>query len=170
MFPLKTRRWADGRTVKYPHSQCRDCLNLAKRERRDKLKKEDPEELKRREKAYRESYKDKDREAFREYQRIWSDGQRRKAGVTPRNWNGGKRAPDKVREYVPCTDEFREWLYSQNMQGIERALDQARGTIHHFACGERKTLTLDLAERILRYVNDGKTLDDFWPLESDVCV
>jgi hypothetical protein len=162
-FPLKTRKWTDGRVVKFPSSQCKACLNRKKRERRERRMREEPEEVRKQEKKHRDAYINRDPGAHREYQRIWYDAQRRANGVPKRDFSyrkGTDSSPDKQLEVVP---EFKEWLKKQNVTGLEKDLELAKTTLAKHANGGRAKITLGLADRVIMHVNDGTELTDFWP-------
>lgn len=162
-FSTKTRRWTDGRVVTYPTSWCKRCANKRKKERRDRLKAEDPKALRAREKKYRKRYIANDPEAHKEYQRIWANGKSRANGVPERKWEY-REATDGVKDKrLPLTDEFCTWLGSLVLSKLEKDLYLSRGYLVKYAHGACATISLGFADRILMQVNDGHALTDFWP-------
>lgn len=162
-FPLKTRKWTDGRVVKYPSSQCRDCQNRKKRKLREWQKREDPEGLRKKEKKYREDFINRNPGAHREYQRIWCDGQRRANGASQRTYSYREGTDAKPDKRLVVTPEFKEWLKRQNPTDLERVLGLGNGTLSKHANGGRAKITLGLVDRVIMHVKDGTELTDFWP-------
>ena len=73
---------------------------------------------------------------------------------------------------LPLTDEFREWMGTQNLYqlGVAMGIDESRlyriqkgWETSHRKKRHIRFLSVDLADRILLFAKDDKTLDDFWP-------
>jgi hypothetical protein len=167
-FHLKVRRWSDGRVVRYPHGFCKDCVNRDGRERRAKLKRENPEEYKKRNARWRTSYKNRDRDAYREYQRIWTAAKRREKGIPERQFKRRSVTDGTPDVKLPLTEEFRAWLRSKRpLSRIELGVGFTPGALGRYIDKEAPnaydSISLSLADRIIEYVNNGTRLEDFWP-------
>lgn len=161
-FSLKTRIWSDGRVVKYPACFCKSCTNRRKRERRERRIRENQEEVRKQERLYRERHVAKDPEGHREYQRIWTEAQRRKEGIPARNFK--HRRTDEVQDKkLEVTTEFISWLQTLPVTALERQIGVVPSTIQKLARGERATIKLGVADRIIIGAGNHKSLTDFWP-------
>lgn len=109
-FPRQRKRRKDGSVYQYPKSECRECDRKRKKADRERLKQEDPEEYKRRQKRYQEAYlKNKGRAHVRRLHREWSADRRRAEGVPERGPWKKYRTGLGPRHRVPV-QPFLEWL------------------------------------------------------------
>lgn len=165
-FYVKRRKWKDGRVTEYLSGQCRRCAARIKRAHRERMKRENPEAFRQARKRWREKHKNKDPDDHREYQRIWAEGKRRREGVEPRTFGYRKALDEGEDPRLEVTDAFRAYLNNLppglTISRLEEILEMASKMIHAYATGERNTIRLSIADRILHYVDNGYNLQDFW--------
>lgn len=102
------------------------------------------------------------RELRREYQRIWQEVQRRRAGVPPRHWRFPRPLPQndngRFLDPSPLVAELAQW------DGTQKALAAAAGVppraIYRIESGECRQVRLDTADRLALAL--GRSLAELW--------
>jgi hypothetical protein len=113
-------------------SWCVTCTNRKKAETREKIKL-DPIRL----------------EHHREYQRIWAEVQRRRAGIPPKCFSNKITVIDRIEHlYLPPDPLVKEIVRFNNYRELSKKSGVPERSIRRLVDGESRRVRLDLADKI----------------------
>ena len=181
--------WQDNQKTipKRLMSHCKTCQNLSIRERKGyQQHKPSQTGYKRRTEAEKERYRDYRREAWqkrseaqkrdrREYDRIRAEARRRAEGVPKRSLerhrssvrkSAANAAHDPQLDAAPLCDFIEELVHRHGKSAIARAGNISLDRVDELLARQDKTVTLELADRILTGVGYPEQLAILYPAEE----
>ena len=112
-------------------SRCTTCERVKSRERHAQLTEEQ-------------------RQLIREYQRIWTEVQRRRANIPPRDWPNRRSVIDRVERVLldrePIVRELR--MRNGELSSLARASGVPERTIGRILSGESRHVRIDVADKL----------------------